>query len=128
MAQTPLQQLERLVGALSELVAQEHAMLTEQTWEDAAALEDRIQAVIGGITPLALDLGAGGLLPADFRSRLAEVTETHQAAQKKLAALMTQTRTELRNLKATEHKLTKMRPAYVAPAEQQARPSFLAQC
>ena len=60
MAQTPLQQLERLVGALSELVAQEHAMLTEQTWEDAAALEDRIQAVIGGITPLALDLGAGG--------------------------------------------------------------------
>ena len=50
MAQTPLQQLERLVGALSELVAQEHAMLTEQTWEDAAALEDRIQAVIGGIT------------------------------------------------------------------------------
>ena len=128
MAQTPLQQLERLVGALSELVAQEHAMPTEQTWEDAAALEDRIQAVIGGITPLALDLGAGGLLPADFRSRLAADTETHQAAQKKLASLMTQTRTELRNLKATEHKLTKMRPAYVAPAEQQARPSFLAQC
>ena len=39
MAQTPLQQLERLIGALSELVSQEHALLTEQTWEEAAALE-----------------------------------------------------------------------------------------
>ena len=128
MAQTPLQQLERLIGALSELVSQEHALLTKQTWEEAAALEDNIQAVIGGITPLALDLGAEGLLPADFRARIAEVTETHQAAQRKLATLMGQARTELRSLKSTEQKLGKMRPTYAALSEAQSRPSFLAQC
>lgn len=128
MAQTPLQQLERLIGALSELVSQEHALLTKQTWEEAAALEDNIQAVIGGITPLALDLGAEGLLPVDFRARIAEVTETHQAAQRKLATLMGQARTELRSLKSTEQKLGKMRPTYAALSEAQSRPSFLAQC
>lgn len=128
MSETPIQQLERLIGALSVLVDQEQALLTDQAWDDAAALEDRIQSVIGGIAPLALDLGAEGLLPPDFKSRIAEITQSHQAAVERLSSMMAQTKTELRSLAATEQRLTQMCPAYKTPLPHHVRPSFSAQC
>jgi hypothetical protein len=128
MSETPIQQLERLIGALSVLVDQEHALLAGQAWDDAAALEDRIQSVIAGIAPLALDLGAEGLLPPDFKARIAAITQSHQTALDRLAAMLTQTKLELRNLDATEQRLTQMRPAYKTHQAHHPRPSFSAQC
>lgn len=128
MSETPIQQLERLIGALSVLVDQEHALLTDQAWEEAAALEDRIQSVIAGIAPLALDLGEEGLLPPDFKSRIAAITQSHQTALDRLASMITQTKTELRNLDATEQRLSQMRPAYKTHHAHHTRPSFSAQC
>jgi hypothetical protein len=108
--QTTAQTCARLLSALEDLGEREATMVREGDFAMVAELQARA-------APLVDYLGTHGPAVADsaFLARIRAFLQRRQESDEWLAARIAQTRSELQQIRASEVRAARIRPAYSAP-------------